>query len=33
LAITQSIIDAHGGTLSLTNRPTRGLCAKISLPR
>jgi signal transduction histidine kinase len=33
LAIAQSIIQAHGGTLTLSNRPTGGLRATISLPR
>jgi signal transduction histidine kinase len=33
LAITQSIVQAHGGTLTLSNRPTGGLCASIMLPR
>ena len=32
LAITQSIVQAHGGTLTLSNRPTGGLCASIVLP-
>ena len=32
LAITQSIVQAHGGTLKLSNRPTRGLRASIVLP-
>jgi signal transduction histidine kinase len=33
LAITQSIVQAHGGTLILVNRPEGGLRAKIVLPR
>lgn len=33
LAITQSIIQAHGGELALSNRPSGGLRAKVSLPR
>jgi signal transduction histidine kinase len=33
LAITQSIVQAHGGTLTLSNRPTGGLRASITLPR
>lgn len=33
LAITQSIVQAHGGTLALSNRPTGGLRATITLPR
>ena len=33
LAITQSIVHTHGGTLSLSNRPTGGLRATITLPR
>jgi signal transduction histidine kinase len=32
LAITQSIVQAHGGTLGLSNRPTGGLRATIMLP-
>ena len=32
LAITQSIVQAHGGTLELSNRPTGGLRANITLP-
>lgn len=32
LAITQSIVQAHGGTLKLSNRPTGGLRASIALP-
>ena len=32
LAITQSIVQAHGGTLTLSNRPTGGLRASIALP-
>ena len=32
LAITQSIVQAHGGTLKLSNRPTGGLRASIVLP-
>jgi signal transduction histidine kinase len=32
LAIAQSIVQAHGGTLSLSNRPTGGLRAGIALP-
>ena len=33
LAITHSIVQAHGGTLELSNRPTGGLRASIVLPR
>lgn len=33
LAIAQSIIQAHGGELALSNRPSGGLRARISLPR
>jgi signal transduction histidine kinase len=33
LAIAHSIIQAHGGTLVLSNRPTGGLRATINLPR
>ena len=32
LAITQSIVQAHAGTLTLSNRPTGGLRAGITLP-
>jgi signal transduction histidine kinase len=32
LAITQSIVQAHGGTLELSNRPAGGLRASIALP-
>ena len=32
LAITQSIVQGHGGTLTLSNRPTGGLRAGITLP-
>jgi signal transduction histidine kinase len=32
LAIAQSIVQTHGGTLSLSNRPTGGLRATIALP-
>lgn len=32
LAIAQSIVQAHGGTLTLSNRPTGGLRAAIALP-
>jgi signal transduction histidine kinase len=32
LAIAQSIVQAHGGTLTLTNRQARGLRATIVLP-
>jgi signal transduction histidine kinase len=32
LAIAQSIIEAHGGKLTLSNRPTGGLRAFVSLP-
>ena len=31
LAIAQSIVQAHGGTLTLSNRPTGGLRATIAL--
>ena len=33
LAIALSIVQAHGGTLILSNRSTGGLRAQISLPR
>ena len=33
LAIAQSIVQAHGGKLTLSNRPERGLRAKVKLPR
>jgi signal transduction histidine kinase len=33
LAIAQSIVQAHGGTLTLKNSPTGGLRATISLPQ
>jgi signal transduction histidine kinase len=33
LAIAQSIVQAHGGTLTLSNRSAGGLRATISLPR
>ena len=33
LAIAQSIVQAHHGTLALSNRPTAGLRARIALPR
>jgi signal transduction histidine kinase len=33
LAIAQSIVQAHGGQITLANRPTGGLSATISLPR
>ena len=33
LAIAHSIVQAHGGMLTLSNRPTGGLRATISLPR
>jgi signal transduction histidine kinase len=33
LAITQSIVQAHGGTLTLSNRPAGGLRARIAFPR
>jgi signal transduction histidine kinase len=32
LAIAQAIVELHGGTLRLTNRPTGGLRATIALP-
>ena len=32
LAIARSIVKAHGGELTLANRPGGGLCAKIVLP-
>jgi signal transduction histidine kinase len=32
LAIAQSIVQAHGGTLTLRNRPEGGLRATIALP-
>ena len=33
LAIAQSIVQSHGGTLTLSNRPHSGLRATIALPR
>ena len=33
LAIAQGIVQAHGGTVTLLNRPLGGLRAKIVLPR
>ena len=33
LAIAHSIVQAHGGRLTLTNRPAAGLRATIVLPR
>jgi signal transduction histidine kinase len=33
LAIAQSIIQAHGGKLTLSNRPASGLRASVLLPR
>jgi signal transduction histidine kinase len=33
LAIAQAIAQAHGGTVTLLNRPVGGLRAKIVLPR
>jgi signal transduction histidine kinase len=33
LAIAQSVVQAHGGTLTLSNRRTGGLRATIALPR
>jgi signal transduction histidine kinase len=33
LAIAQSIVQAHGGELILSNRPVGGLRAQMSLPR
>jgi signal transduction histidine kinase len=33
LAIAQSIVQSHGGELTLSNRPEGGLRAKIRLPR
>jgi hypothetical protein len=32
LAIAQSIVQAHGGTLTLANRPTGGIRATVALP-
>jgi signal transduction histidine kinase len=32
LPIVQAIVQAHGGTLTLTNREPRGLCCRIALP-
>jgi signal transduction histidine kinase len=32
LAICQSIIENHGGTLRATNRPEGGLCLRFTLP-
>jgi two-component system sensor histidine kinase VanS len=32
LAIVKSIIHAHDGTLTLTPRPTGGLCVRVQLP-
>jgi signal transduction histidine kinase len=33
LAIALSIVQAHGGSLTLSNRPSGGLRAKVTLPR
>ena len=33
LAIARSIVKAHGGALTLINRPEGGLRAEIALPR
>ena len=33
LAIAQSIVQAHGGTLTLVNRPEGGLRATVALPK
>jgi signal transduction histidine kinase len=33
LAIAQSIVQAHGGKLTLSNRPAGGLRASVLLPR
>ena len=33
LSIVKRMVDAEGGTLSLSNRPEGGLCARITLPR
>jgi signal transduction histidine kinase len=33
LAIARSLVERHGGTLTLTNRPAGGLCAQIRLPK
>jgi signal transduction histidine kinase len=32
LAIAQSVVEAHGGSLALSNRPEGGLCVRLSLP-
>ena len=32
LAIARSIVQSHGGELTLANRPTRGLRASVTLP-
>ena len=32
LPIVQAIVEAHGGTLTLSNREPRGLCCRIALP-
>jgi signal transduction histidine kinase len=33
LAITKGIVDAHGGTIEVTNRPDAGACITLILPR
>jgi signal transduction histidine kinase len=33
LSVARSIIDAHGGSIALANRPTGGLRVTIELPR
>jgi signal transduction histidine kinase len=33
LSVVKEIINAHGGSIALTNRPTGGLCVEITLPQ
>lgn len=32
LSIARSVVLSHGGSLALSNRPTNGLCARITIP-